>query len=395
MLMLRSIHIFTNLYNYSRRSAASYILALIATGSLAETDFRPVQAAEPVTHKFIGAETCATAGCHGGADPKRFQFQYWKHADPHSKAFSTLTTARSARMAEDLKLGDATKNVQCTSCHAPFHDLPANLTAKPFKAIESVSCESCHGAASNWQLAHTRSDYSHAQRVFSGMRDLQNLYIRANSCVACHQTLSSDLLKAGHPDLIFELDGQTQGQPRHWLEKPDYHRGQAWLIGQAVALREMTAQLLNEKKPDQNIMLRWQALKWLVQQARVVSSTADHMVPLTGETDRKNLEAIHRIADQLAKETADAEWNETQTHQLLKRLSAIAGEFRGTVAQPLAARRAERLVLALDRLTAALPANAAKKLEEPLKKLFSSAQVLEDFKADNFARQLDELAARL
>ena len=138
MLMLRSIHIFTKLYNYSRRSAVSYILALSVTVCLWEAGLPHSQAAEPALHKFVGAETCATAGCHGGADPKRFQFQYWKHADPHSKAFSTLTTARSARMAEDLKLGDATKNVQCTACHAPLHALPADLTVKPLKAIESV-----------------------------------------------------------------------------------------------------------------------------------------------------------------------------------------------------------------------------------------------------------------
>jgi len=395
MLMLRSIHIFTKLYNYSRRSAVSYILALSVTVCLWEAGLPHSQAAEPALQKFVGAETCATAGCHGGADPKRFQFQYWKHADPHSKAFSTLTTARSARMAEDLKLGDATKNVQCTACHAPLHALPADLTVKPLKAIESVSCESCHGAASNWQLAHTRPDYSHAQRVFSGMRDLQNLYIRANSCVACHQTLSSELLKAGHPELIFELDGQTQGQPRHWLEKPDYHRGQAWLIGQSVALRELTAQLLREQNPDPSIVLRWQALKWLVQQTRVVSATADHLVSVPDDTKRPNLEAIHRIADQLAKETADAEWNETQTQQLLKRLSALGSEFKGKVPPPLAARRAERLVLALDRLTAALPEATAKQLDDALKQLFASAQVLEDFKADIFAKDLDVLAAKL
>ncbi|HEY1170154.1 MAG TPA: multiheme c-type cytochrome [Verrucomicrobiae bacterium] len=354
-----------------------------------------LRAAENVPARFAGAEICSTAGCHGGADPKRFQFQYWKHADPHSKAFSTLTTARSARMAEDLKLGDATKNLQCTSCHAPFHALPANLVETPLSAMESVSCESCHGAASNWKLSHTRPDYSHAQRVSTGMRDLQNLYVRANSCVACHQSISSDLLKAGHPELIFELDGQTQSQPRHWQEKPDYHRGQAWLTGQAVALREMTAQLLREKTPNPTLVLRWQAVKWLVQQSRVVSQTADHLVTLSDDTSRSNLETIHRIADQLAKETSDAEWNETQTRQLLKRLASLKADFSGKTSQPLAARRAERLVLALDRLSAALPENVAKSLDDSLKKLFASAQVLEDFKAENFAKELDALAAKL
>jgi hypothetical protein len=267
--------------------------------------------------------------------------------------------------------------------------------SRPLTAMESVSCESCHGAASNWQRAHTRPDYSHAQRVVAGMRDLQNLYIRANSCVACHQVVSSQLLKAGHPELIFELDGQTQAEPRHWAEKHDYNRAQAWLVGQAVALREMSAQLLGEKNPDKNVVLRWSSLKWLVQQARVISPTADHLVSLTDDTGRPNLEAVHRIADQLAKETSDAEWSDQQTQQLLKRLSSIAGEFRGRITQPAAARRAERLVLALDRITAALPEADAKKLDAPLKQLFATAQVLADFKPDTFARQLDELAAKL
>ncbi len=395
MLMLRFIHIFTQLNNNRRRVTFSYTLSTTLSAALYLTVSGALPAAESEPAKFVGVETCATAGCHGGADPKHFQFQFWKHSDPHSKAFSTLNTARSARMAEELKLGDAAKNLQCTSCHAPFHALPASLMSTPLKAIESVSCESCHGAASNWQRAHTRPDYSHAQRVTAGMRDLQNLYIRANSCVACHQALSSDLLKAGHPELIFELDGQTQSQPRHWQEKHDYHRGQAWLTGQAVALRELTAQLLREKNPEPAVILRWQALKWLVQQTRVVSGTADHLVPLGDDTSKTNLEAVHRIADQLAKETSDAEWNETQTLQLLKRLSSISSDLQGKVAHPLAARRAERLVLALDRLSAALPADTAKKLDASLKQLFTSAQVLEDFKADTFAKQLAEFAAKL
>lgn len=395
MLMLRFILIFTFLNKYSRRNAVSYLFSAGVILHALTAGFSSAIGAEIEPHKFVGVETCATSGCHGAADPKRFQFQFWKHADPHSKAFSTLNTARSARMAEELKLGDAAKNLQCTSCHAPFHDLPASLMSKPLTAMESVSCESCHGAASNWERSHTRPDYSHAQRVVAGMRDLQNLYIRANSCVACHQVVSSQLLKAGHPELIFELDGQTQAQPRHWAEKHDYNRAQAWLVGQAVALREMSAQLLAEKNPEQSVVQRWSSLKWLVQQARVISPTADHLVSLTDDTVRPNLEAVHRIADQLAKETSDTEWNDKQTQQLLKRLSSIAGEFRGNTSPALSARRAERLVLALDRVTASLPEADAKKLDTSIKQLFALAQVLADFKPDTFARQLDELAAKL
>ena len=53
-------------------------------------------------------------------------------------------------------------------------------------------------------------------RTAAGMRDLQNLYVRANICVACHQNVDADILKAGHPELIFELDGKSVAEPKHW-----------------------------------------------------------------------------------------------------------------------------------------------------------------------------------
>lgn len=375
--------------NQCSKSNTGLIFAVCCLFSVA------VHAAESNVTKFVGAETCATSGCHGAADPKRFQFQYWQAADPHSKAFSTLTTARSARMAEDLKLGEATKSVTCTACHAPFNGLPENRLTANVKVQEGVSCESCHGAASEWVRSHPRKDYSHSDRVTAGMRDLQNIYTRANSCVACHQTVSSALLKAGHPELMFELDGQTQAQPRHWKEFGGYNHAQAWLLGQAVALREMSWQLLNEQKPAESVVQRWQALKWLVQQSRVVAPSIDNLVTLPEEVTKANLEVVQRMADQLAKEIATNDWSDEQTRKLLKRYAAVAGEFNGKSAKLLSARRAERLVLALDRLAAALPETEAKPLDESIKKLFAGAQILEDFVPEQFGKDLGGLAKKL
>ncbi len=379
-----------NLRNY-KRSKSDTGLAFIFCGlfSLA------VQAAESGAQKFYGAETCSTAGCHGAADPKRFQFQYWQAADPHSKAFSTLTTARSARMAEDLKLGDATRSVTCTACHAPFQGLPENRLTASVKVQEGVSCESCHGAGGDWLRSHPRKDYSHSDRVTAGMRDLQNIYTRANSCVACHQNVSSELLKAGHSELIFELDGQTQAQPRHWKEFGGYNHAQAWLVGQAVALRELSWQLGNEAQPADSVVQRWQALKWLVQQSRVIVPSIEHLVTLPEEATKANLAAVQRMADQLAREVATNDWSDEQTRKLLKRYTAVAGEFNGKSAKLLSARRAERLVLALDRLAAALPEAEAKPLDENIKKLFAGAQILEDFVPEQFGKELGGLAKKL
>lgn len=386
-----------NFHNYASSIHSAFLTGLILPlAVIASTPgFGLAENASAPAGKFVGTDTCATAGCHGGADPKRYQYQYWQHADPHSKAFATLTTARSARMAEDLKLGEAAANIRCTACHAPFQGLPDNLKLESVKAQHGVACESCHGAAGNWVLAHTREDYSHAQRVKAGMRDLQSLYTRAGSCVACHQALDSDILKAGHPELMFEMDGQTVAQPRHWQESPTYNGAQAWLVGQAVALREMSWQLQREHKPLESVVQRWQALKWLLQQTRDVMPMADHLVSLPDAPEKKMLVEVQHIADQLAKAAADMEWSDEQTRKVLKRMAASATYFDGKSSKALAGRRAERLVLALDRLTAALPAAEVKPLDGDIKKLFAGAQVLQDFAPASFAQDLNELARKL
>src|SRR6266536_3787736 len=63
--------------------------------------------------------------------------------------------------------------------------------------------------AQPWLRGHTRTDWTYTMRVSAGMHDLRNLYVRANAFVACHQNVESDLLKGGHPALVFELDSQS------------------------------------------------------------------------------------------------------------------------------------------------------------------------------------------
>src|SRR6185436_5698664 len=117
--------------------------------------------------------------------------------------------------------------------------------------LEGVSCESCHNASEPWLLTHTRIDVTYEQKVSAGLRDLKNLYVRANTCVACHQNIEPDLRAAGHPELAFELDGQCVSMPRHWAETNRLRGAQAWWIGQAVALREAAAQVARTKVSDE------------------------------------------------------------------------------------------------------------------------------------------------
>jgi hypothetical protein len=192
--------------------------------------------------------------CHGGASPSRDQFTIWSRQDFHSRAYATLVTARSVRIAETLGIVSATESARCTTCHAPFASLPQARLASTINVTEGVSCESCHNGAEAWLRSHTRPDWTYADRIHAGLRDLRSAYVRANTCVACHQVIDPALVKAGHPELIFELDGLTASEPRHWQEKADWFGPKAWLVGQAVALREMSLCLARSDKADPNLV---------------------------------------------------------------------------------------------------------------------------------------------
>ncbi len=367
----------------SRPARATLLLAtLLAAAS--------PQAAEPPV-RFAGSPSCATSLCHGGAGELRRQNSIWQQQDIHSRTYNTLVNARSAQIAAALKIPEATTSSRCTACHAPFNDVPKSaFLAEITKPTEGVSCESCHGPAEPWIRSHTRSDFSHRDRVLAGLRDLKHLYVRANSCVACHQTVEPALLAAGHPELIFELDGQAVSQPKHWREKGDWHGPQAWLVGQAVALREMSAQINREKTPGEKLTAPWAGTLWLLQKLDGLDSA------LPALKSAANATQAHSAADTLARRAAELEWSHDLTRQALQRLARTHTEFADAkVPQLTHARRAERLVLALDRLTAPLDKPALAKLEADLKELFALAQSRPDFAPEKFAKALASFAGRL
>ena len=341
--------------------------------------------------RFTGSPTCATSMCHGGAGEYRHQTTIWQKQDIHSRTYNTLVNARSAQIAAALKISDATTSSRCTTCHAPFHDVPKSaFLGEPTKPTEGVSCESCHGPAEKWIRSHTRPDFSHKDRVLLGLRDLNQLYVRANSCVACHQTVDPALLAAGHPELLFELDGQAVSQPKHWREKGDWHGPKAWLVGQAVALREMSAQLTKEKNPSEKLTAPWTATLWLLQKLDGLDSTLPSLKPAATAAQ------AHPAADTLARRAAELEWSHDLTRQTLQRLAKTHAEFADAkIPRAQQARRAERLVLALDRLTAPLEKAALAKLEPDLKELFALAQSLPDFAPEKFAKTLEAFAKNL
>jgi hypothetical protein len=340
---------------------------------------------------FVGAVGCRSSSCHGGAGEKRSQYITWSGKDFHSRAFSILTDARSARIAEAAGIAGAAANARCTACHSPFQSVTPTQLASTAHPDEGVSCESCHGAAGPWLRGHTRPDWTYATRVSAGMRDLRNLYVRANACVACHQNVDVDLLKAGHPTLVFELDSQSINEPKHWKDEDAWSGARAWLIGQAVALREASWRSRNDSEPAPDMQETSLALAWLLGRATLAEPT----LPKVVEPTSSDLEPLQQQGDNLARHL----WKPSidSTMSILRALAETDSEF--VTSKQVSTQffyRAKRIALTFDSLTRALNANGgALKIDKELNALRDDVKTQDHFNAASFAEHLRAFRATL
>ena len=385
----------------SLRAASICLLVFAAVLVLPATEPPRIQ---ETAGTFIGSVGCKSSGCHGGAGPKRSQYLTWSQKDYHTKAYVILLNARSDRIAESLGItaagapNPAATNSRCTICHSPFQSLPAGRLSSTAHADEGVSCESCHGAAGGWFRGHTRKDWTYNTRVGAGMRDLRSLYVRATACAACHQYLEPALLKAGHPDLFFELDSQSIAEPKHWPDEDPWSGPREWLTGQAVALREMSWNLAADPLADEWSIARWNGLAWLCATATSAAAISSPIVPPAASPSRSDFANTQTQADALARRAATSNWSEDSSRNLLTALASLDGEFSAKAAAPPAlGQRAKRLVLALDRLAYALNKNRGFKLkvEPEMKQLWQDVRILDSFDAIAFAAHLKDLRVAL
>ena len=328
--------------------------------------------------KYTGQLSCQSSSCHGGAAPKSNQNLVWNKFDFHSRAFAILTTSRSMRIAESLKIGVPSESGRCTICHSPFQAIPSSQLAKTAHTDEGVSCESCHGGASRWIRSHTRPDFTHQDRVNDGMRELKGAYARANVCVACHETIDQAILDAGHPPLVFELDSQLVSEPPHWRENDSWAGPRAWLTGQAVALREQSWKI----SIGEGSLPRYRALKWFFEQA----SRHGLEIPTPPSETAQDYVQTQHWADAVARSAQKMKWGESECMKLLKGLAGVDATSTGDI--PEQVNRAEVLVQALDRLTVALKKNGKRieGIDSALNTLFADVRDPHAFDTAQFAQ---------
>jgi len=369
------------------------LLALGLSNPAAEVEVAPARG-----DLFVGAAGCKSSSCHGGAGEKRSQYLTWSQKDFHTLSYAILTNARSARMADTLGLTAAQESSRCTVCHSPFQSVAPARLAPTAHRDEGVSCESCHSAAASWLRGHTRKDWTYAMRVTAGMRDLKSFYVRANTCVACHQNLESELIKAGHPELIFELDRQSVDEPKHWRDNDPQSGLRGWLVGQAVALREMSWALSKNETPDPTEINRWKGLAWLLARATAQQTGLPPIDQPVGTTSGPIFTTAQGEADLLARRAALFQFSDDFARQLLRALAATGSEFvvSKETSMDLLFRRAQRLVLALDRLSVALSSEPPGAIRNPgLTHLFEDIRSRTDFQTQRFSEHLRNFQATI
>jgi hypothetical protein len=226
------------------------------------------QDAAPPESIHLGVASCYSAPCHGSAGPEgkrvlQNEYVTWMRRDKHAKAFQTLRSERSARIAKNLVLGvPAWEAPLCLDCHAD--NVPVALRGPTFTLEDGVGCEACHGGSGGsagregWLRSHARETVSHAQNVENGLRPIDRPAVRAARCLDCHlgndqQFVDHRIMGAGHPRMSFELDTFTQVEPAHFRADEDYvlrgkiaaPHAKVWAVGQAVQAQRILGLLQN------------------------------------------------------------------------------------------------------------------------------------------------------
>lgn len=117
-----------------------------------ETTPKTTKAGEAVKAKYLGATTCKM--CHN-TEKKGKVYDKWA-SSKHAAAYETLAGEEAMKIAKGMKIEDPQKSAKCLKCHATGYDATDEQKDKKFDLTEGVTCEGCHGAASEFKMVHMK-----------------------------------------------------------------------------------------------------------------------------------------------------------------------------------------------------------------------------------------------
>jgi hypothetical protein len=187
--------------------------------------------------------------------------------------------------------------------------------------------------------------------------------------------------------LIFEMDGQTASEPRHWMEKSGWFGPKAWLVGQLAALREISRRISTGGAAERDLVDEQDALVWLLQNVPAINS---------GNVPKDRPLALAAWSNELALDTSARDWTSALSRQVLAKLSSVSGDFLDAGVSPREqALRAERLVLGLDRLCKGANPQLMRAGQAELSALFAAVQDRNAFDAHAFSDKLRQFSAAI
>jgi len=304
----------------------------------------PVSADPTFTNnKHLGVGSCATGVCHGKLAPvkgtnasdnsnvSQNEYRVWQTDDLHSQAYTILEGAKSKLIAAKLGIGNPTSAAICLDCHAD--NVPAAQRGPKFQIRDGVSCEACHGGAEKWIESHTAKTATHKDNVSKGMYATESPRPRAELCVSCHvgtrnKFATHQIMGAGHPRLVFELETFVTNQPAHFVVDADYiaRKGKIsgmrlWLSGQLTSAKQFISLLQSPLYQNDKLIpelsfydchschhpmnnIRWSAQR-----------VGDDIKPGTFRLQTQNLLILAAVAQVL--DPASADELSTSRHQLI------------------------------------------------------------------------------
>jgi len=281
---------------------------------------RPAVAAPDPT-KVIGPDECGE--CH------KNEVRIWR-GTTHYKTFQELPRKDKAReIADKLGIKRIKSESLCLNCH--FTEKVAEDGSHD--AIAGISCESCHGAARDWNKIH--SDYGgkdvkrenetpehKAKRLAdsraAGMIQPSMMFEWASNCFGCHTVPEEKLVNVGgHPaGSKFELVTWSQGEIRHNVWNTDgksnpeaspEQKRQMLVLGQALELAQSLRGVAKAtQKADYAVAMAGRA-KGAAQRLQAISKAAttpeiDSMLQVAGSVQLKldNAAELNGAADRIS-----------------------------------------------------------------------------------------------
>jgi len=123
-------------------------MAIVLAGTAAVFLFTgvPVPAEDAPAPEFVGVKKCKT--CHKKEEDGN-QFGVWE-ASAHAKAYETLASDEALKIAKGKGIDNPQTASECLECHVTAFPVMGDIANQKITLEEGVSCESCHGAGSDY-----------------------------------------------------------------------------------------------------------------------------------------------------------------------------------------------------------------------------------------------------